>query len=308
MGTTTTTTNWRKPRLSVYVFVLFSLATYIGFVIEAPFAFAVPSSSQSSTDSQFTGFEGLFDPPNTELLLRIPQISSDGAAMRTLSELVVRYERLNAAASTSPSATVMPQARELGVAKVRFYARVGLTKRIMSIRPEDVGGYLSKWRAYWAQEDRIAAARAASAFPVQGTRVSSQAMKLSSRLSQMLALGVESEAFDRALLANRDYLGPSPDDERIALVEDSGCKEYYHQDDVVGGGYAIDTRNVLFADRCLSSEVIQVYSCPPQPKVEATPTPGTTQQSVTATARRIPCRCEAMLATDKTETAKCIGR
>ena len=136
------------------------------------------------------------------------------------------------------------------------------------------------------------------------------ALKLSPKLQQLLALGVDTEAFDRALAASPDYLGASPDDERVAIVEDTGCEEYYHKDDVVGGGYAIDNRGLLLTDRCISPTQIEVYSCPQQPQVSSTPvpTPIATQQVVNAVSRRVSCECQAILAPDKTETAKCVGR
>ena len=79
---------------------------------------------------------------------------------------MVGFQRIeSAAAPKSPTeeTALRRRARDLGVSKVRFYAQYGLTERIISVRPEGVEAYLSKWRSYWAQEDRIEANKRASA-------------------------------------------------------------------------------------------------------------------------------------------------
>jgi hypothetical protein len=231
--------------------------------------------------------------------------------MRALSDIVARYQRLNAAPpATSAVVTLTQQARELGLAKVRFYARYGLTQRIMSVRPAEVTAYIAKWQAYWAQKDRINANKIASLVPVQGTKVRTSALQLSPRVKQLLALGVDTEAFDRALLASPDYLGNSPDDARVAIPNETGCEDYFHQDDLVGGGYVVDSKSRFLTDKCITPNQIEVYSCPQQPQAAASPmtSPTATPAQLTglAVSRRVSCRCQAVLAPDKTETAKCI--
>jgi hypothetical protein len=310
------TTDQRKTSRNLGLFCL-ALLILISTVTHAQASpSVVPNSSSTSAvaaANQFTGFEGIFDAPNWELIIQTPQIYKDSAALRALSEIVARYQRLDASApsTTAAATTLTQQVRELGIAKVRFYSRYGLIQRIMSVRPTETEQYISKWRAYWTQEDRIEAAKIASAVPVQGTKVRTSALRLSPRLKQLLALGVETEAFDRALLASPDYLGSSPDDARVAITNETGCEEYFHQDGLIGGGYVIDGRSQFLTDKCISPSAILVYSCPQQSsQPSASPTPTSTsasaQLSAPAVSRRINCRCQSVLAPDKTETAKCI--
>lgn len=230
-------------------FVSLSLVISLVFLtIDFAGAQAAGGKTSPASAQQFTGFEGIFDAPNYDLLTQLPQISRNAVALRTLASLVAGFQRIETApAPKSPTEEVAlrRRARDLGVQKVKFYAQYGLTKRIMSVGPEGVETYLSQWRGDWDQEDRMSAKRQVSARSLQGTEPLLSSY-INGTLNRLMVRGQ-----DRKIMAPWSASAPTSFSYNpagwAASLDWTGVASAIEQSSTLGGGTLISRKHILLA-------------------------------------------------------------
>lgn len=234
-----------------YAVTLFSIALLISlalFKTELAVAQGAGSKTSPASAQQFSGFEGIFDAPNYELLIQLPQISRNAAALRTLASLVSGFQRVGASPAPKTPAEALAfrrRARDLGVSKVGFYAQYGLTKRIMSVGPEGVEAYLSQWRTDWAQEDSLATNRQVLAGATQGTEPLLSSY-IQTNLNRLMARGQDRKIMNPWSASAPTSFSYNPAG-WAASLDWTGLASAIELSGALGGGTLISRKHILLA-------------------------------------------------------------